>query len=38
MRTTSALDNDVFAYACADALRERVSIGDPLSRIARRSI
>ena len=35
MRTTLALDDDVFVYARAQAQRERVSIGEVISRLAR---
>ncbi len=38
MRTTLALDDDVFAFARATAQRERVSIGEAVSRLARRGI
>lgn len=38
MRTTLALDDDVFAYVRAHAQRERISIGEALSRLARQGI
>ena len=38
MRTTLALDDDVFAYARAHAQRERISIGEAVSRLARQGI
>ena len=38
MRTTLALDDDVFAFARAHARRERISIGDAVSRLARKGI
>jgi hypothetical protein len=38
MRTTLAIDDDVFAYVRAHALRERISIGEALSRLARQGI
>lgn len=38
MRTTLAIDDDVFAYARAHARRERISIGEALSRLARQGI
>jgi hypothetical protein len=37
-RTTLALDDDVFAYARAHAQRERISLGEAVSRLARRGI
>ena len=38
MRTTLALDDDVLAYAREHARRERVSIGEAVSRLARQGI
>jgi hypothetical protein len=38
MRTTLALDDDVFAYARARAQREHISIGEAVSRLARDGI
>ena len=38
MRTTLALDDDVVAYARAQAQRERISIGEAVSRLAREGI
>ena len=38
MRTTLALDDDIFAYARAHAQRERISIGEAVSRLARQGI
>jgi hypothetical protein len=38
MRTTLAIDDDVFAYVRAQAQRERISIGEALSRLARQGI
>jgi hypothetical protein len=38
MRTTLALDDDVFSFAKAHAQRERISIGEALSRLAREGI
>jgi hypothetical protein len=38
MRTTLAIDDDVFAYVRAHAQRERISIGEALSRLARQGI
>lgn len=38
MRTTLALDDDIFAYARAHAERERISIGEAVSRLARQGI
>ena len=38
MRTTLALDDDVLAFAKAHAQRERISIGEALSRLAREGI
>ena len=38
MRTTLALDDDVFAYARAHAQRERISLGEAVSRLAREGI
>ncbi|MBN8508076.1 MAG: hypothetical protein J0L57_05630 [Burkholderiales bacterium] len=38
MRTTVAIDDDVFAYVRAHAQRERISIGEALSRLARQGI
>ncbi len=35
MRTTLALDDDVFAYARERAQRERISIGQAISKLAR---
>ena len=38
MRTTLSIDDDVFACARAHAQRERISIGEALSRLARHGI
>lgn len=38
MRTTLALDDDVVSFAKAHAQRERISIGEALSRLAREGI
>lgn len=38
MRTTLAIDDDVFAYVRAHARRERISIGEALWRLARQGI
>ena len=38
MRTTLALDDDVFTFARAHAQREQVSIGQAVSRLARQGI
>jgi hypothetical protein len=38
MRTTVAIDDDVIAYVRAYAQRERISIGEALSRLARQGI
>ena len=38
MRTTLALDDDVFSFARAHAQRERISIGEAVSRLARQGI
>jgi hypothetical protein len=38
MRTTLALDDDVFSFARAHAQRERISIGQAVSRLARQGI
>lgn len=38
MRTTLAVDDDVFAFARAHAQRERISIGQAISRLARDGI
>ena len=38
MRTTLALDDDVFSYARAHAQRERISVGQAVSRLARDGI
>ncbi len=38
MRTTLALDDDVLSFAKAHAQRERISIGEALSRLAREGI
>lgn len=38
MRTTLALDDDIFAYARSHAQRERISIGEAVSRLARDGI
>ncbi len=38
MRTTLALDDDVFAFARAHAQRERISLGAAVSRLARQGI
>ena len=38
MRTTLALDNDVFSFARAHAQRERVSMGEAMSRLPRQGI
>jgi hypothetical protein len=38
MRTTLALDDDVFAFARSHAQREHISIGQVISRLARDGI
>lgn len=38
MRTTLALDDDVFSFARAHAQRERISVGQAISRLARAGI
>lgn len=38
MRTTLALDDDVFAYARSHAQRQRISIGEAVSRLVREGI
>lgn len=38
MRTTVAIDDDVLAYARAHAQRERISVGEALSRLTRLGI
>ena len=38
MRTTLALDDDVFLFARASAQRDKVSIGEAISRLARSGI
>lgn len=38
MRTTLALDDDVFAYARERSQRERISIGQAISKLARDGI
>lgn len=38
MRTTLALDDDVVAFAKAQAQRERTSLGEIVSRLARQGI
>ena len=38
MRTTLTIDDDVYAYVRAHAQRERISIGESLSRLARQGI
>ncbi len=38
MRTTLAIDDDVIAYVRAHARRERISVGEALSRLARQGI
>ena len=38
MRTTLALDDDIFAYARAHARREHISLGEAVSRLAREGI
>lgn len=38
MRTTLALDDDIFAYARERAARERISIGKAISKLARDGI
>ena len=38
MRTTLALDDDVFAFARSEAQRQRISIGKAISRLARDGI
>ena len=38
MRTTLSLDDDVFAFVRAHAQRERISICEALSRLARQGI
>lgn len=38
MRTTLTLDDDVLSFARAHAQRERISIGEAVSRLARQGI
>ncbi len=38
MRTTLAIDDDIFNFARAQAQRERITIGQALSRLARDGI
>lgn len=38
MRTTLSIDDDVFTLARAHAQRERISIGEAVSRLARQGI
>ena len=38
MRTTLALDDDVFTFARSEAKRQRISIGEAISRLARDGI
>ncbi|MFM9881012.1 MAG: hypothetical protein ACKVOO_11465 [Burkholderiaceae bacterium] len=38
MRTTLAIDDDVFVYVRHHAQQERISIGEAMSRLARRGI
>lgn len=38
MRTTLSIDDDVFAFARERAQRERISIGEALSKLAREGI
>lgn len=38
MRTTLALDDDIFAFARARAQRERISIGQAVSKLVREGI
>jgi hypothetical protein len=38
MRTTLAIDDDIFAFARAHAQRQRISIGEMVSRLARDGI
>lgn len=38
MRTTLALDDDVFSFARTHAQREHISIGEAISRLARDGI
>ena len=38
MRTTLAIDDDIFAYARSHAQREHISIGEAISRQARDGI
>jgi hypothetical protein len=38
MRTTLAIEDDVFAFARAQAQREHVSVGEVISRLARDGI
>jgi hypothetical protein len=38
MRTTLALDDDIFAFARSHAQREHISIGQAISRLAREGI
>ncbi len=38
MRTTLSIDDDVFTLARAHARRERISIGEAVSRLARHGI
>ena len=38
MRTTLAIDDDIFAFARAHAHKQRISIGEMVSRLARDGI
>jgi hypothetical protein len=38
MRTTLAVDDDVFAFARSHAQRERITVGQAISRLARDGI
>ena len=38
MRTTLAIDDDIFAYARSHAQRQNISIGEAISRLARDGI
>ena len=38
MRTTLSLDDEVVAYARAQALREKISLGEAVSHLAREGI
>lgn len=38
MRTTLAIDDDIYAYARSHAHRQKISIGEAISRLARDGI